>query len=101
MEPLGQWAEAESGPRRLEAEVRDTPAPAMLEDGSPAGLTTYRWEAEGERRGCQTSAVEEAGAGGGAGIFEEQALEGTFEERAQKNQKSPQGWTREPKTKEG
>ncbi len=37
MEPLGLQAEAESGPRRLEAEVRDTPAPATLEDGRPAG----------------------------------------------------------------
>ncbi len=38
VEPLGLRAEAESGPRRLEAEVRDTPAPAMLEDGRPTGL---------------------------------------------------------------
>ncbi len=60
------------------------------------------------------TAVEEAGAGGRAGIFEElalegaledvfreQALEGTFEERALENLKPPQGWTRESRTKEG
>ncbi len=35
-------AEAESGPRRLEAEVRDTQAPATLEDGRPTGLALYR-----------------------------------------------------------
>ncbi len=92
VEPLGLWAEAESGPRRLEAKVRDTPAPAMLEDGRPAGLTLYRYGAEGERRGCQTTAVEEAGPGGRAGIFEEWALE---------DRKPPQKWSREPKTKEG
>ncbi len=58
--------------------------------------------------------MEEAGAGGRAGIFEEpalegaledvfgeQALEGTFEERALENLKPPQGWTRESRTKEG
>ncbi len=38
------------------------------------------------------TAVEEAGAGGRAGISEEQALE---------NRKPPQAWTRGPKTKEG
>ncbi len=46
----------------------------------------------------------------GAGIFEERALEGTFEERALEgifeeqaleDLKPPQGWTREPRTKEG
>ncbi len=42
VEPLGLRAEAESGPRRLEAEVRDTPAPATLEDGRPTGLAPYR-----------------------------------------------------------
>ncbi len=42
VEPLGLQAEAESGPRRLVAGVRDTPAPAMLEDGRPMGLTLYR-----------------------------------------------------------
>ncbi len=30
VEPLGLQAEAESGPQRLEAEVRDTPAPATI-----------------------------------------------------------------------
>ncbi len=35
------------------------------------------------------------------GIFEEQALEGTFEEWALEYWEPPQGWTREPKTKEG
>ncbi len=57
--------------------------------------------------------MEEAGAGGRAGIFEElalegaledvfgeQALEGTFEEQALENVKPPQGWTRESRTKE-
>ncbi len=42
VEPLGLWAKAESGPRRLEVEVRDTPAPATLEDGRPTGLAPYR-----------------------------------------------------------
>ncbi len=88
VEPLGLRAETESGPRRLEAEVRDNPAPATLEDCSFAGLAPYRWGAEGERRGCQTTAAEEAGAGGRAGIFEERALE---------DLKPPQGWTREPR----
>ncbi len=54
---------------------RDTPAPATLEDGRPTGLAPYKQGAEGERRGCQTTEVEEAGAGGRAGIFEEWALE--------------------------
>ncbi len=54
---------------------RDTPAPATLEDGRPTGLAPYKQGAEGERRGCQTTAVEEAGAGGRAVIFEERALE--------------------------
>ncbi len=39
--------------------------------------------AEGEQRGCQMTAVEEAGAGGRVGIFEERALEGILEELAQ------------------
>ncbi len=39
----------------------------MLEDGSAAELAPHRWWAEGEQRGCQTTAVEEAGAGGRAG----------------------------------
>ncbi len=102
VEPLGLRAEAESGPRKLEVEVRDTPAPATLEDGRPTGLAPYRWGAEGERGGCQMTAVEEAGVGGRAGIseeralediFEERALECTFEERALENLKPPQGWT--------
>ncbi len=41
--------------RRAEAEARDSP---VMETGRPAEL------AEGEQRGCQTTAVEEAGAGG-------------------------------------
>ncbi len=45
--------------------------------------------------------MEEARAGGSAGIFEERALEGTFEEQALENREPPQGWTREPETKEG
>ncbi len=69
VEPTGQRAEAESGPRRLEAESRETPTTATLEDGSPAKLAPHRWWAEGEQRGCQTTTVEEAGAGGRAGIF--------------------------------
>ncbi len=69
VEPTGQRAEAESGPRRLEAESRETPTTVTLEDGSPAELAPHRWWAEGEQRGCQTTAVEEAGAGGRAGNF--------------------------------
>ncbi len=42
VESKGLQAEAELGPRRLEVEVRDTPAPAMLEDGRPTGLAPYR-----------------------------------------------------------
>ncbi len=64
VEQLGLWAKAESRTRRLEAEVRDVPAPVMMENGRPAGLAPYRWWAEGEQRGSQTTAVEEAGAGG-------------------------------------
>ncbi len=40
VEPLCLRAEAESGPQRME--VRDTPAPATLQDGRPAGLAPYR-----------------------------------------------------------
>ncbi len=67
------------------------------------GARTVQIGAEGEWRGWQTTTVvvEEAGAGGRAGIFEERALEGTFEERALENREPPQGWTREPETKEG
>ncbi len=42
VEPLGLRAKAESGPMRLEVEVRDTPAQAALDDGRPTGLTPYR-----------------------------------------------------------
>ncbi len=56
VEPLGL--------RRLEVEVRDSPATATMEDGRPTELAPYRWWAEAEQRGCQTTAVEEAGAGG-------------------------------------
>ncbi len=33
-------------------------------NSSPVGLAPHWWRAEGEQRGCQTTAVEEAGAGG-------------------------------------
>ncbi len=65
-EPTGQ--RAESRPRMLEADLRETPTKATLEDGSPAKLAPHRWWAEGEQRGCQTTAVEEAGVGGRVGI---------------------------------
>ncbi len=45
--------------------------------------------------GCQMTAVEEAG------IFEERALEGTFEERVLEVREPPLGWTWGPETKEG
>ncbi len=54
--------------------------------------------------------MEEAGSGGRARIFEERALEdtfeeraleGTFEERTLENREPTQGWTREPRMKEG
>ncbi len=76
VEPTGQWSEAESGPRRLEAESRETPTTATLEDGSPAELAPHRWWAEGEQRGCQTTAVEEAGVGGRVGICEPPGFQG-------------------------
>ncbi len=38
VELAGQRAEAEAGPQRLEAELRETLTTATLEDGSPAGL---------------------------------------------------------------
>ncbi len=41
VEPLGLRTETESGPRRLEAEMRETPVPATLEDGSPVGLAPH------------------------------------------------------------
>ncbi len=82
VEPAGQRAEAESGPRRLEPESRETSTTATLEDGSPAKLAPHRWWAEGEQRGYQTTAVEEAEVGGMVGIFEERALEGALEARA-------------------
>ncbi len=61
---MGDGEDPESRPRRLEAESRETPTMATLEDGSPAELAPHRWWAEGEQRGCQTTAVEEAGKGG-------------------------------------
>ncbi len=54
VESLGLRAEAESGSRRLEAEVKDYPATVTMEDGRPVELAPYRWWAEGEQRGCQT-----------------------------------------------
>ncbi len=51
VEPLVLWAEAESGPWRREAKVRDTLTTATLEDGRPVELAPYRWWAEGEQRG--------------------------------------------------
>ncbi len=41
--------------RASEAESRETPTTAMLEDGSPAELAPRRWWAEEEQRGCQTT----------------------------------------------
>ncbi len=76
MEPMGQRAEAESRPRRLEAELRETLTTAMLEDGSHMEIAPHRWWAEGEQRGCQTTAVEEAGAGGRADICEHPGFQG-------------------------
>ncbi len=76
VEPTGPRAEVEPGPQRLEAGVRDTPAPATLEDGSPVGLAPHRWWAEGEQRGCQMTAVEEVGAGGRAGNCEPPGFQG-------------------------
>ncbi len=66
VESTGQWAEAESGPRRLEAESRETMITATLEDCTPTELAPHRWWAEGEQRGFQTTLVEEAGVGGPA-----------------------------------
>ncbi len=48
LEPSGQRAEVESGPRRLEAKSRETPTTAMLEDGSPAKIAPHLWWVEGE-----------------------------------------------------
>ncbi len=42
--------------------------------------------------------VEEAGVSRRAGIFEEWALEGIFEEQVLKDREPPQGWAREPET---
>ncbi len=87
--------------RASEAELREPPTTATLEDGSPAELAPHRWWAEGEQRGCQTTAVEEAGVGGRAGIFEERALEGaleaqtlecTFEEQALEGALEERSW---------
>ncbi len=39
----------------------DSPATVTMEDGRPAELAPYKWWAEGEQRGCHTTAVEEAG----------------------------------------
>ncbi len=73
VEPLGRRAEAESGTQRLEAEARDSPAMVTMEPGRPSGARTVLMGVEGEQRGCQMTAVEEAGAGG-AGIFEGRAF---------------------------
>ncbi len=80
VEPLGLRTEAESGPRRLEAEVRETPTPATLEDGShriDGGLRASRGAAKRQRW---------------RRIFEERALEGALEARS---------WLEPAETKEG
>ncbi len=64
VEPTGQRAEVGSGPHRLEVESREAPTMATLEDGNPTELAPHRWWAEGEQRGCQTTAVGYAGVGG-------------------------------------
>ncbi len=99
-EPVGRSDEAQPEERSPEAMAGRCPtkaepegrgSPVELEDrwmtvegySSPGdaggwqthGARTVQQGAEGERRGCQTTAVEEAGAGGRAGIFEEWALE--------------------------
>lgn len=38
---LGLLAEAESGPQKLEAKVRDASAPVTMENGRIAGLAPY------------------------------------------------------------
>ncbi len=47
-----------------DSEARDPPATLTMETGKPVVLALDRWWAEGEQRGCQMTAVEEAGAGG-------------------------------------
>ncbi len=66
VERLGRQAKAESWIQRLEAETGDPPAMMPMETGRPAVIPPHRWWAEGEQRGCQTTAGEEAGAGGWA-----------------------------------
>ncbi len=82
VKPLGRQAAVESGTQRLEAEARDSPATATMETGRPAELAPYRWWAEGEQRGCQTTALEEAGTEGGLVIFEPPGSQGcTLEQK--------------------
>ncbi len=90
VEPLGLHAEAESGPRRRMWGILQ---PHDARGWQTRGAHTVQMGGWGwAGGGCQTTAVEEAGAGGRTGIFEERALE---------DRKHSQGWTREPKTKEG
>ncbi len=71
---MGRRAEAESWTLRLEAETGDPPATASMETGRPVELAPYRCE----QRGCQMTAVEEAGAGRWVDIFEPPGFSGLY-----------------------
>ncbi len=56
--------------------VKDYPATVTMEGGRSVELAPYIWWAEGEQRGCQMTAEEEAGAGGWVGIHEPPGSQG-------------------------
>ncbi len=66
------------GVRASEAGVEGNSDHATLEEGSPAKLTPHLSWAEDEQRGCQMTAVEEAGVGGSAAIFRGAGTGGHF-----------------------
>ncbi len=69
VEPLGQQTEAKSGTQRLEVKTRHPPALTLMEIGRAAVISLHRWWAEGEQRGYQKTAVEEAEAGAGGYLW--------------------------------
>lgn len=90
---LGRRSEVESWTQRLEAEARGPPATLTMETGRPAVLTPNRWWPRGEQRGCQMTAMEEAGAGRWVVIFEPPGSQGCNQEQ---KPSLGQTWERKP-----
>ncbi len=97
VEPLGQRAKAQSGIQRLEAETKDHPAMTPMETSRPAAIPPHRWWAEGEQRGCQTTA-EVVGEGGWAGV---QNAQGVLVRASQTHHKAKKIFCLKQKNKRG